>query len=136
MFILGVIHKRTNNRISKISSILNFDFAVVALIIAACIKSRQNVMTKKGRTKDWFELLELMQKFYTNKAMLADLTSLHDLRNSIQHGDTVPSDYDIDKYDRQFGPSLTLYVHKCSKEELLSLRFQWHLCSKVHMKLI
>lgn len=34
-----------------------------------------------------------------SKGRNSDITSLHDLRNSTQHGDTIPSDWDINRYE-------------------------------------
>jgi hypothetical protein len=98
MYVLGLSYNRNNTRTNRMLTILNFDFAVGTLVASACIQAGFDTRTNKGRIKDWPLLIETLRNFYSNSSIIAGITSLHDLRNSIQHGDTIPSDWDITKY--------------------------------------
>lgn len=100
MYLVGLAQNRNNTRINKMLTILNYDFSAGTLIIAACIHSGSNTRTNKGRIKDWPLLIDELKTFYTNNSIIADITSLHELRNSIQHGDTIPSDWDIKRFGK------------------------------------
>ena len=98
MFILGQLAGTKNTKVDRILAILNFDFCVVTLIVSACISSKENPKQKNGKAKRWDELVSTMRSFYTNEIMISDLDSLHDLRNAVQHGDTIPSEWDIERF--------------------------------------
>jgi hypothetical protein len=56
----------------------------------------------------------LFGTFYKNQPTITDLDILHDLRNSIQHGDVIPSDSDINRHKnvvRDFFEDICLYVY-------------------------
>jgi len=100
MFTLGHLSGKRKTRVNNMLSILNFDFTVVTLIVAACLDSGEDPKQRNGRAKRWDELLSALQNFYTNQGFISDLESLHDLRNSIQHGDIIPSEWDITRFER------------------------------------
>jgi hypothetical protein len=98
MFILGQLEGTKNTKVDRILAILNFDFCVVTLIASACISSKENPKQKNGKAKRWDELLSTLSRFYKNEIMISDLDSLHDLRNAVQHGDTIPSEWDVERF--------------------------------------
>lgn len=100
MFTLGHLNGKKNNRVDNMLSILNFDFTVVTLIVASCIDSGENPKQNNGRAKRWNDLLSALQNFYNNQPLISDIDSLHDLRNSIQHGDIIPSGWDITRFEK------------------------------------
>jgi len=100
MFILGDLSGKKNTRVDRMLSILNFDFSVVTLIVVSCVDSGKNPKQRNGKAKKWDELLTELKTFYTNQSLIYDLDSLHDLRNSIQHGDIVPSEWDISRFKK------------------------------------
>jgi len=100
MYSIGIHHSKINTRTNHMMSILNFDFSITTIVVSACLYSGQSTKNNKGKTKKWEELLESFRKNYNNQSMITDIDGLHDLRNSIQHGDTVPSDWDIKKYTK------------------------------------
>jgi hypothetical protein len=101
MYLIGLTHNRNNTRTNRMLTILNFDFAAGTLIISACIQAGLNTRNSKGRIKNFPLLLDELKTIYTNGSVIADISSLHDLRNSIQHGDTIPSDWDIKNTQKQ-----------------------------------
>jgi hypothetical protein len=100
MYLIGLALNRNNTRANNMLTILNFDFAAGTLIISACIHAGSNMKNSKGRIKDFPVLLDEFKKIYTHSSVIADIGSLHDLRNSIQHGFTIPSNWDIKKYTK------------------------------------
>jgi len=100
MFILGQVIGKKNTRVDRMLSILNFDFTVVTLIVVSCIDSEKNPKQRNGKAKNWDPLLDELKLFYTNQNLINDIDSLHDLRNSIQHGDVIPSEWDIGRFEK------------------------------------
>ena len=100
MYILGSSNGKRNTRVDMMLSIQNFDFCVVALIVSSVLQNGKNPKKANGKTKLWHELINILKTFYNNKVMITDLDNLHDLRNSIQHGDTVPSKWDIQRFEK------------------------------------
>jgi hypothetical protein len=98
MFMLGKHQSRKNSDIARMSTVLNFDFAVTSLIVACMVDRKINVKTKYGKTLKWHELILSFKKIYNDETFITDLDNLHELRNSIQHGNTIPSDSDIERY--------------------------------------
>ena len=92
MFLVGLFNAGKNTDIDRISTILNFDFSITSIMVACCIDNKQNPKQKNGRAKRWDELMASFTTFYAHPSVITDLNGLHDLRNSIQHGDFVPSD--------------------------------------------
>lgn len=95
MYIIGLYHEQKNTRSERMQAILAFDFSVTTIIVTYCIDNNQNPKQKNGRAKKWDELISTFETFYAKPPVIADLNNLHDLRNSIQHGDVQPSDSDI-----------------------------------------
>ena len=114
MFMVGLHNSSKNTDIDRMSVILNFDFSITSIIVASCIDNNQNTKQKDGRVKRWGELIALLGTFYTNQPVITDLKILHDLRNSIQHGDVIPSDSDINRHKkivREFFDDVCLRVY-------------------------
>jgi hypothetical protein len=82
---------------------MNFDFAITAILITCCNEKGQSTKNNKGNMKNWNEIVDAFKPFYANTPMIIDLEALHILRNSIQHGDTIPSTLDIEhQIEREF----------------------------------
>lgn len=100
MFLIGKIQGQKNTKTGLMLSIMNFDFTITSIIITCCIDKKQNTKNNKGNMKHWIELLDAFKTFYTNANMITDLEGLHILRNSIQHGDTIPSNFDVSRNEK------------------------------------
>jgi hypothetical protein len=100
MFSIGKILAEKNTKTGLMLSIMNFDFAVTSIIITCCIENGLNTKNERGKVKEWKELLDAFKKIYVDISMVADLEALHMLRNSIQHGDTIPSNIDIERFEK------------------------------------
>ena len=100
MFILGAYHGGKDSRVDRMLSILNFDFSISTIIVTTCTDSGKNPKQNNGKSKNWHELIKLLQEFYNNENMITDLDNLHEVRNQIQHGGSVPSEYDIQNYQK------------------------------------
>lgn len=90
MYIIGLHNAQKNASTSRMLAILNFDFSITTIIVACCIDNNQNPKQKNGRAKRWDELIQSFQIFYNKPT--ADINDLHDLRNSVQHGDQMLRD--------------------------------------------
>lgn len=101
MYILGCYNGSKDTRTNRMLAILNFDFSVVTIIITSCIYKNVEVKSKQGRSKKWDELISGFKTFYNNTPMISDLKSLHEVRNMIQHGGSVPSEFDIKNYQQK-----------------------------------
>ena len=100
MFILGAYHGGKNSRVDRMLSILNFDFSVSTIIVTTCMDSGKNPKNNKGKAKGWPELITLLREFYTNENVVTNVDNLHEVRNQIQHGGSIPSEYDIQNYQK------------------------------------
>lgn len=98
MYLLGCYHGTKNTRTNRMLSILNFDFSIGTIIVTTCNDNNLSTKNKQGHSKDWHELIDEFKKIYNNSQMIADLNNLHDVRNLIQHGGFIPSEFDIKNY--------------------------------------
>jgi hypothetical protein len=97
MFTLGKISGSKNTRTDSMLAILNFDFAITSIIVGCCIEKNIDVKNKVGKIKSWPDILSEFKNHYNNEPLLADVDALHTLRNFIQHGYTIPSNFDIER---------------------------------------
>lgn len=98
MYLEGLKYSNHNTQIDNKFAILNFDLSITTIIIAACLKKNKNIRNEKGKTKYFPGLVEILETFYNNSDLIQRINDLHTLRNSIQHGDIIPSKWDIDRY--------------------------------------
>lgn len=100
MYFLGMYHGAKDTRVDRMQSILNFDFSVATTIITICGDNGLEVKNRIGKSKNWKEILDLLGSIYPNTSMMQELDSLHDVRNLIQHGGKIPSEYDVKNYEK------------------------------------
>lgn len=77
--------------------IVNFDSAGTSLIVACCVDKNQQSKQKDSKVKEMGWPFISIQ-VYKNSQLLIDIDNLHNFSNSIQHGNDILSDTDINRY--------------------------------------
>ncbi len=98
MYLRGLLHSSRNSVIDAMLSILNFDFTVETLMKTVILDTGGSLNRKGGSFKWWDGIKGEFSVYYKNAVMLVELDALHELRNFVQHGTSVPSPSDIERH--------------------------------------